>query len=164
MTELSRLQTSCASLKRFPTMKFRLRSAQFRFVYTFASGHKIAGIVEGDYCSDTPHHVFNLRALMASCLSPQGFPLMIFDTVYGQLSTTNDEIVFCGSYAADGSLFSFNYRGLEASIYDAATNTWMASGWNPRNWHVETVQGFSLRNKTTIPATLHTPWAECAIA
>lgn len=89
---------------------------------------------------------------------------MNFDTVYGQLSSTNNEIVFCGSQAADGSLFSFNYRGLEASIYDAVTNTWMASGWNPCNWYVEAVQSLSADSQTTEPAALHNPWLERATA
>jgi hypothetical protein len=118
-------------------MLLRLRTSHFRFVYTFNSGHELVGIVEGDYFANAPDVVFNLRSLKAICLDPHGTLAMSFDTVFGQFTRTGAEVIFSGSQGEQGSLFSFNYRDAEASIYDSTTDTWIAAGWNPGNWHIE---------------------------
>lgn len=120
-------------------MLSRLRAAQFRFSYTFESGHQVLGFLEGEHFRNSPSIVFNLRSLRAICLSPEGQLLMSFDTVFGQFHTAKPEILFSGSHSEQGSFFSFNYRLLEASVYDAVTDTWITSGWNPSSWTVETL-------------------------
>jgi hypothetical protein len=118
-------------------MLLRLRTSHFRFVYTFSTGHELVGIVEGDYFANAPDVIFNLRSLKAICLDPYGTLTMSFDTVFGQFTRTGAEAIFSGSQGNQGSMFSFNYRDAEASIYDSMQGNWIASGWNPQNWHVE---------------------------
>lgn len=124
---------SCSSL----SMVSRLRAAFFRFAYTFDSGHRLVGLVEGDRFNDSSSLVFNLRALRATCLDASDNALLKFDTAFGQFNVTEPEVVFIGSHAAHSSFFTFNHRGGEASIYNAVTDTWVTSGWNPSMWTVE---------------------------
>ena len=120
-----------------PEMLMPVRTAYFRFVYSFASGHKLVGVVEGDRFLNAPEKVFNLRSLKAICLDPEGSQLLNFDRVFGQFSTNTPEIIFSGAHATQRSFFSFNYRGADAAVYDAVTDTWITSGWDPNNWKVE---------------------------
>ena len=140
-----------------------IRAAHFRFTYTFASGHKLVGIVEGDRFHIAPNLVFNLRSLKAVCLDPQASPLLNFDTVFGQFSTNTPEIIFSGSHATtNGSFFSFNYRGADASVYDAVKDVWITSGWNPRNWSVEEL--VFPQNKPVASPLTHPHWMTQASA
>lgn len=116
-----------------------IRSARFRFIYTFQSGHKLIGWVEGNRFQNTPNLVFNLRALQATCCDPQGNFLIGFDTVFGQFSIDTPDILFSGSHSVQGSFFSFNYRNGDAAVYDARTDAWVASGWDPESWSIEEV-------------------------
>ena len=143
-------------------MLMRLRTSHFRFIYTFDSGHQLIGIVEGDYFPNAPDVVFNLRSLKAICLDSQNNSVMNFDTVFGQFTFDEAETLFSGSKQDQGSFFSFNYRDAEASVYDAATDTWIASGWNPSNWRVEELSIPKVRAryaKVAIPV-----WSAPAIA
>lgn len=116
-----------------------IRTAYFRFAYSFASGHKLVGVVEGDRFTSHPSQVFNLRSLKAVCLDTQEQLLLEFDQVFGQFSTNTPELIFAGVHARNRSFFSFNYRGTDASVYDATTDTWLASGWLPQSWVVEEI-------------------------
>ena len=122
-------------------MILRLRTKQLRFIYTFASGHQLIGRVEGDYFSNSPDWIFNLRSLNAVCLDPQGLLIMSFDEVFGQININHPEAILSGSQSSQSldrdSFFSFNYRNDEATIYDAKTDTWIATGWQPDQWRVE---------------------------
>jgi hypothetical protein len=120
-------------------MLLRFYTSTFRFVYTFDSGHTLVGLLEGDFFPNSPHCVFNLRSLRALCFDPNSEMVMSFDTVFGQFTLHDAGALFSGSQSDDDSFFSFNYRDAEASIYDAATNTWLASGWQPQNWQVEAI-------------------------
>lgn len=144
-------------------MVSHLQSTNFRFFYTFDSGHELVGFVEGDRLENSPHLVFNLRSLKAICFDPQGDLLLRFDTVFGQFSTATPEILFSGSHAAEGSLFSFNYRGLDASIYDAARDAWIISSWNPKRWIVEEFT-VSTRATSLASSRAQTPWVARASA
>ena len=140
MIRLLHIQPSVASsvnASNSHAMVSRLLSKHFRFLYTFDSGHELVGCVEGNYFDNAPSLVFNLRALKAICLDPQGNLLISFDEVFGQFNTNTPEVLFSGSRTTEGSFFSFNYRGSEATIYDALTDDWITTGWNPNNWAVE---------------------------
>ncbi len=117
-------------------VKYRLKTARFRFTYTFESGYHLTGTVEGDAFHSCPNQVFNLRALHATCRQSQSQTLLAFDEVYGQFNLDFPGILFSGMHAATGSFFSFNYRGREANIYDAKADRWLAIGWTPANWSV----------------------------
>lgn len=82
--------------------------------------------------------------------------LLKFDTAFGQFNTAEPEVVFLGSHATHGSFFSFNDRGGEASIYDAVTDTWVTSGWNPEGWLVEKVANIS--SKQAYPSMAYPFW------
>jgi hypothetical protein len=114
-----------------------LRTKHLRFVYTFGSGHQLVGTVEGDYFPNSPNIVFNLRSLQAICFNPDGGLLLSFDDVYGQLDLNVFQTIFSGSHSEQGSFFSFSGRSREATIYDAESDTWIATGWNPKDWDVE---------------------------
>ncbi|NER82056.1 MAG: hypothetical protein F6K42_21350 [Leptolyngbya sp. SIO1D8] len=143
-------------------MLLSLGSAHFRFTYTFESGHKLVGFVEGDRSQMNPDLVFNLRSLKAICLDPQGSPLMNFDTTFGQLNTSKPEVILSGSLTGQGSFFSLNYRGADASVYNAVTDTWIASGWDPQMWKVEELT--VPRSKTAISSAANLAWMAQAIA
>jgi len=137
-------------------MLMRLRTAHFRFVYTFDSGHELVGVAEGDYFANSPHLVFNLRSLKAICLDPIGNLLASFDTGFGQFSITSPEVLFSGSHSDRGTFFSFNYRSGEAAIYDGTTHTWIASGWEPERWSVEALD--ANRAKPLMPVAHRPRW------
>lgn len=143
-------------------MILRLRTNHFRFVYTFDSGHKLVGMVEGDAYSNAPDLVFNLRSLNAICLDPEGNLVMGFNQVFGQFGLGNAEAIFSGSQTDQDSFFSFNYRNGEASIYDAITDTWIATGWNPHSWQVEAIA--VAKSKPLVPRLNQPAWANRAIA
>lgn len=115
----------------------RLQTEPFQFRYTFESGHKLVGELVGDRLLRLPHLVFNLRRLNAICISPNGQQLLTFNTVFGQFNLDFPGAIFSGTHDTTGSCFSFNYRGLEATIYDAIADEWVATGWCPAAWSVE---------------------------
>lgn len=112
----------------------RLKATRFRFVYTFDSGYQITGTVQGDYLYNSPHLIFNLCGLNATCRSPQGDILLTFDQVYGQFERDFPAPLFSGNNEATGSFFSFSYRSREATVYDAIADRWVAMGWTPKTW------------------------------
>ncbi len=138
-------------------MLMPIRTAYFRFVYSFESGHKLVGVVEGDCFLNAPEQVFNLRSLKAICLDPKGGQLLNFDRVFGQFSTDAPEIIFSGAHATQRSFFSFNYRGADASVYDAVADKWITTGWDPNKWTVEEL-ALPVRRPATQPLT-HPLWS-----
>lgn len=145
-----------------PSMLMGLRTSCFRFAYTFESGHRLVGVVEGDYFANTPQAVFNLRSLKAVCLDTKSRIVLSFDEVFGQFTTVCSEALFSGSKIGEGSFFSFNYRDGEACVYDASSNTWIATGWNPKNWQAEELTVH--RGKPSAPRVVAPLWAAKAIA
>jgi hypothetical protein len=65
---------------------------------------------------------------------------MQFNEVFGQLKLTSSEVILSGSHSNrpmyQTSFFSLNYRDEEATLYDAQTDRWLATGWNPYAWYV----------------------------
>lgn len=112
----------------------QLKATRFRLTYTFDSGYQITGTVEGDYLHNSPHLIFNLRHLNATCHSPQDDILLTFDQVYGQFERDFPAPLFSGNNEATGSFFSFSYRSWEATVYDAVADRWVAMGWTPTTW------------------------------
>lgn len=143
-------------------MVSHLRSAQYRFTYTFRSGHQLAGILEGDRFHESSSLIFNLRSLQAICLDMQGSTLMKFDTAFGQFNTALPEVVLLGSHANHGSFFTFNYRGGDASIYNAVTDTWVTSGWEPERWKIEKIADIPARKVTS--GSVNPAWARLMTA
>lgn len=147
-------------------MILRLRTKQLRFIYTFPSGHQLIGRMEGDYFPNSPDWVFNLRSLNAVCLDPQGRLLMSFDEVFGQIKLDTPEAILSGSQSGQSldqdSFFSFNYRNDEATIYDAKTDTWIATGWHPDHWQVGEL--ITTPGKAAAARYGNNAWANKAIA
>ncbi|MDB9526471.1 hypothetical protein PN498_10765 [Oscillatoria sp. CS-180] len=143
-------------------MNLCLHTSHFRFVYVFESGHKLIGTVKGDSYGNTLDVIFNLRSLKAICLNNQGNLIMGFDQVFGQFTLHDSEAVLAGSQAGGESFFSFNYRDAEASIYDARRNVWVATGWDPNNWHVKKL--VKPKNQSLVITDRKPEWASRAIA
>lgn len=139
-----------------------LQTSHYRFIYTFLSGHKLVGTVTGDHYVNRPEMIFNLRSLKAMGLSPDSCLMMEFDDVFGQFNLTRAETIMSGSHTATGSFFGLNYRNYEACIYDAVTDRWVTSGWQPERWQVQEVsrsQAMAPRPTLLLPA-----WKDRAIA
>ncbi|HEY9889425.1 MAG TPA: hypothetical protein V6D02_13555 [Candidatus Obscuribacterales bacterium] len=143
-------------------MNLRLQTKYFRFVYTFASGFKLVGMVEGDCYTNAPNFIFNLRSLSAICLNPQGSLVMGFDEVFGQFTLQGAQVIFTGSQSGQGSFFSFNYRDGEATLYDATTDTWVATGWQSHQWQVTEVNAAIAQ--PLLPPLEPLVWSDKAIA
>ncbi|MGF1458494.1 MAG: hypothetical protein ACFBSG_05650 [Leptolyngbyaceae cyanobacterium] len=148
-----------------PSMILCLRTSQYRFIYTFDSGYRLIGTVAGDHYANQTDIVFNLQALKAIVLSPEGSLMMGFDEVFGQFRMTNSEVILSGADMQTGSQFSLNYRDGEACIYDSITDTWITSTWQPERWQVENIS--IARQPKSQPArspVMVSPWAKRAIA
>ncbi len=115
----------------------RLRTARFQFLYTFESGGQLEGWLEGDHLWNRPNLVFNLRSLTAAYQDLNLRSPLYFDTVYGQCNLDFPGALFSGSNAATHGFFSFNYRSLEAIVYDQQAGGWLAEGWNPSQWQIQ---------------------------
>jgi len=143
-------------------MILRLRTSHYRFIYTFASGHKLVGTVTGDTYVNQPDVIFNLRSLRAIGLNPEGCLMMGFDDVFGQFRLTDAEPIVSGSHTQKGSFFSINYRNGEACIYDAVNDCWVTSGWHPDQWQVQELS--CLPVPSTRPRVMASTWRSRAIA
>ncbi|MBD0336717.1 MAG: hypothetical protein ICV62_14610 [Cyanobacteria bacterium Co-bin13] len=119
----------------------RVNSSWFRFSYRFTTGHLLLGTVEGDFLVNLPHLVFNLRHLTAALQDQRSRTVLQFDRVFGQFDLTSPEVLFSGSDSGSESFFCFNYRGSEAIVFDGTEGGWIASGWVPATWQVETLGG-----------------------
>lgn len=138
------------------------QSANYQFSYAFDSGHRLVGFVKGDRDALSSRAVCNLRGLSATCLDPEGSPRLRFDTVFGQFDTRSPEVVLLGAHAVQGSFFSLNHRGGDASIYDAVTDTWVTSvtsGWNPARWTISEIPHYRYRSpQPAVPPVLNSLW------
>ncbi|MBD2259601.1 hypothetical protein [Pseudanabaena sp. FACHB-2040] len=119
----------------------RVSSGWFRFSYRFTTGHLLLGTVEGDFLVNLPHLVFNLRHLTAALQDQRSRTVLQFDRVFGQFDLSSSEVLFSGSDSGSGSFFCFNYRGSEAIVFDGIDEGWLASGWVPATWQVESLGG-----------------------
>lgn len=115
----------------------RLRTERLEFSYTFQFGI-ISGSVEGEYCTQKPDVVFNLKNLNAQYVSHTTNKVLAFDQVYGQCSLDFTGALFSGSSSESAALFSLSCRGQEAVVFDG--HTWLESSWNPAQWLVHPVR------------------------
>jgi hypothetical protein len=117
----------------------RVQSHLYRFHYTFETGHVLSGQVIGHVLAKLPLQVFDLSSLHATLRNPDHQLLLCFHEVYGQFKLNTSEVLLFGSDSRTGSVFSFNYRCDEASVFDESCRKWIASGWNPARWRVKRV-------------------------
>jgi hypothetical protein len=119
----------------------RMQVNLYRFHYTFETGHVLSGQVVGHVLAKLPSLVFDLKSLHATLRNPEHQLLLCFHEVYGQFKLNTPEVLLSGSDSRTGSVFSFNYRCDEASVFDEACGKWIASGWNPAWWRVKRIYG-----------------------
>lgn len=115
----------------------RLQTRHYHFIYTFASGRRLVGTVQGDNYTNQPKAIFNLRSLRAIYLDPARESILEFDDGFGQFKLCCAETIVSGSHSLSGSFFSISYRNNEACIYDAVTEQWITGHWQPEHWYLE---------------------------
>ncbi len=125
------------ALQAVPPSPRLLRTTRLQFLYTFESGGRLEGWLEGDRLWNRPNLVFNLRSLTATYQDQSLRSPLYFDTVYGQCNLDFPGALFFGSNAATHGFFSFNYRSLEAIVYDQQAGGWLAEGWHPSRWQIQ---------------------------
>ncbi|NJL87799.1 MAG: hypothetical protein HC886_20345 [Leptolyngbyaceae cyanobacterium SM1_1_3] len=102
------------------------------------------GTVWGELLHNMPDLAFNLHGVEAIYSDRPNQIHLHFSQGFGQFHLHAPRVLFLGTNTTTVAFFCFNDRGGEASVFDGSR--WLASGWDPSQWRLQTMPGSPRRS------------------